>query len=90
MLTKHNWLLKYNNLNGNLLQEIYLGHETKRKFLHINWETTGESIAIESGYSPFTKTIENERCRVLKSVIIFNLYPLKFSAHFEIDRKVRS
>lgn len=86
VLTRDNWLFRYNNVTGELLQKIYLNNpSTGYKYVNLNWECQGETLHLQSTY--FTKS--RRKCpEIVQAVAIFSIFPLKFIAKFEIETRV--
>ncbi|RWS24316.1 DDB1- and CUL4-associated factor 17-like protein, partial [Leptotrombidium deliense] len=78
-LTDDNWLLRYHNLTGALLEQIYLGN--KSKFLHIDWETQGESIVLQSRQGV-------QQSKILQTIAVFSIYPLEFVCAFDVSKDI--
>lgn len=47
-LTADNWVYCHDKMTGKVHQEIYLGSPSRYKFKHIDWETHGETIILQS------------------------------------------
>ncbi|XP_022237926.1 DDB1- and CUL4-associated factor 17-like isoform X2 [Limulus polyphemus] len=89
-LTGDNWLECYSNQTGELLQQVYLGPTARYKFRHVDWETHGEQVVIQSvqNQSVTPTTQPGIRPRVLEAIAMFSVFPMEFKALVEIDREV--
>jgi len=89
-LTSDNWLIRYDNVNGKVLQEIYLGSVQRYSFRHVDWESQGESIVLQSTLFPgvLNRMPNAKKLKVVQAVAIFTIMPMKFIGLFEIDQAV--
>ncbi|RWS05746.1 DDB1- and CUL4-associated factor 17-like protein, partial [Dinothrombium tinctorium] len=78
-ITEDNHMLRFDNKNGELLQQVFLGNGTK--FRHIDWETQGETILLQS----IPHRPNNLK---LLQVALFTVYPIEFIASFEIEKEI--
>ncbi|XP_064459526.1 DDB1- and CUL4-associated factor 17-like [Ornithodoros turicata] len=85
-LTGDNWIYCHDKMTGNVCQEIYLGSPGRYKFKHIDWETHGETIILQSLHNQ-SATIGGKP-RVLITVAVFSMFPIQFKGMLEIDRAV--
>ncbi len=75
-------------MNGKVLQEIYLGPVQRYSFRHVDWETQGETIVLQSTLFPGIPAPNAKRTRVVQAVAVFSIMPIKFIGLFEIDQAV--
>lgn len=91
-LTADNWVYCHDKMNGKVLQEIYLGSPSRYKFKHIDWETHGETIILQSlhnhSHPQLTQPAARSKPRVLITIAVFNMFPLQFKGVLEIDRAI--
>ncbi|RWR99047.1 DDB1- and CUL4-associated factor 17-like protein, partial [Dinothrombium tinctorium] len=71
-LTKDNWLLRFDNITGELLQKIYLGNNYK--FTELSWERVGERIVLS--------------CKKPHIFALFSILPLEFITMFEVKQEL--
>lgn len=85
-LTGDNWVYCQDKMTGKVYQEIYLGSPVRYKFKHIDWETHGETIILQSlhNQSPTSRS----KPRVLITVAVFTMFPIQFKGMLEIDRGI--
>ncbi|KAG0423558.1 hypothetical protein HPB47_000666 [Ixodes persulcatus] len=97
-LTADNWVYCQDKMNGQVHQEIYLGSPNRYKFKHIDWETHGETIILQSLHHhphrniAVMSTSQNSRSkpRVLITIAVFSMFPVQFKGMLEIDRAIKS
>uniref|UniRef100_A0A224YCK6 DDB1-and CUL4-associated factor 17-like n=1 Tax=Rhipicephalus zambeziensis TaxID=60191 RepID=A0A224YCK6_9ACAR len=91
-LTADNWVYCHDKMNGKVHQEIYLGSPSRYKFKHIDWETHGETIIMQSlhnhNHPQLTQPAARSKPRVLITIAVFNMFPLQFKGMLEIDRAI--
>ncbi|CAN7988555.1 unnamed protein product, partial [Ixodes pacificus] len=89
-LTADNWVYCQDKMNGQVHQEIYLGSPNRYKFKHIDWETHGETIILQSLHHHPHRNIANSRSkpRVLITIAVFSMFPVQFKGMLEIDRAI--
>lgn len=95
-LTADNWVYCQDKMNGQVHQEIYLGSPNRYKFKHIDWETHGETIILQSLHHhphrniAVMSTSQNSRSkpRVLITIAVFSMFPVQFKGMLEIDRAI--
>ncbi|KAH7960935.1 hypothetical protein HPB49_025182 [Dermacentor silvarum] len=79
-------------MNGKVHQEIYLGSPNRYKFKHIDWETHGETIILQSlhnhSHPQLTQPAARSKPRVLITIAVFAMFPLQFKGMLEIDRAI--
>lgn len=84
-VTNDNFLVRLDNLTGEVLEEIYLGPKNKYLFRHVDWETQGETILLQTILFP--NKGENKK-EVVQVMAVFEVYPLKFLGMFEVEKQV--
>ncbi|CAG2115534.1 unnamed protein product, partial [Medioppia subpectinata] len=87
-VTSDNWLIRYDNVSGKVLQEIYLGYVHKRNAYVLDWETRIESIAL---LWPQLPTVNNNvpnthQLKAVIMVVIFKIMPIRFVGRFEVNQ----
>lgn len=91
-LTADNWVYCHDKMNGKVHQEIYLGSPSRYKFKHIDWETHGETIILQSlhnhSHPQLTQPAARSKPRVLITIAVFAMFPLQFKGMLEIDRAI--
>ncbi|CAN7987180.1 unnamed protein product [Ixodes hexagonus] len=93
-LTADNWVYCQDKMTGQVHQEIYLGSPNRYKFKHIDWETHGETIILQSLHNhghlsaPCRVRYSNSKPRVLITIAVFSLFPVQFKGMLEIDRAI--
>lgn len=91
-LTADNWVYCHDKMNGKVHQEIYLGSPSRYKFKHIDWETHGETIILQSlhnhSHPQLTQPAARTKPRVLITIAVFAMFPLQFKGMLEIDRAI--
>ncbi|KAK8777314.1 DDB1- and CUL4-associated factor 17-like isoform X1 [Amblyomma americanum] len=91
-LTADNWVYCHDKMNGQVHQEIYLGSPDHYKFKHIDWETHGETIILQSlhnhSHSHLALAAARSKPRVLITIAVFTMFPLQFKGMLEIDRAI--
>lgn len=91
-LTADNWVYCHDKMNGKVHQEIYLGSPNRYKFKHIDWETHGETIILQSlhnhSHPQLTQPAARSKPRVLITIAVFAMFPLQFKGMLEIDRAI--
>lgn len=90
-LTADNWVYCHDKMNGKIHREIYLGSPNRYKFKHIDWETHGETIIMQSIHNPNPHTsaqASRSKPRVLITIAVFTMFPVQFKGMLEIDRAI--
>lgn len=70
-LTVDNWIHCHDKMNGRVHQEIYLGSPNRYKFKHIDWESHGETIVLQSLHNH--QQLSSPVCIFLPNVVCTNL-----------------
>ncbi|CAG2114012.1 unnamed protein product [Medioppia subpectinata] len=87
-VTSDNWLIRYDNVSGKVLQEIYLGYVQRYSFRNVDWESQGETIVLQSTLFPAVNNSSPnpKKLRVVQAMAIFKIMPIRFVGLFEVDQ----
>ncbi|XP_062606051.1 DDB1- and CUL4-associated factor 17-like, partial [Saccostrea cucullata] len=84
------WLMRFDLISGQLLEEVYLLPRTQCHFSDLSWNEPGASIVLRSTHkvSGCIRQVEADRPNVVKVLALFDVFPVKFTGMFEITKNV--